>query len=75
MNKLFKFFSASARDLNMQTLTVDQIADKMKVNNNEQAMRLPRSFAVTMRAILDVDAKIDIDNKRVHGRKKPPRDP
>jgi hypothetical protein len=60
MSRLKRFFSASARDLNMKQFTPYEIAAKMQ-QTDENSLRLPRGFARTVSRILQ-DTE-DADNK------------
>jgi len=54
--RILKFFAPSPRDLSIQTLTVDEIADRMRPVD-ERSMVVPREFAKTVTEILDVRYK------------------
>lgn len=51
--RIVTFFAASPRDLSMQTLTVSEIADRMKPVD-QRSMALPREFAKKVTRILEV---------------------
>jgi hypothetical protein len=51
MTRLIKFFITTPRDLEMQKLSLGDISDMM-AETNSQSLRLPRSFANTLKMVL-----------------------
>ena len=62
MKNFKRFFSATPRDLGMQALTVEEIAQAME-RSTLSPSQLPQGFATTMREIINLDDQLSDANQ------------